>query len=145
MTLKFRNLVVSPHDPVEEWGFEGLLTAVERGDINDWRRIAQALLKDPRGKVAAELEDVADAAENPAIPSLLQRILRQARKDSEAEERRAVARELQSCLDASGLDRSQFASRLGTSQSRLSTYLNGKVVPSATLMVRARSIAGRAA
>lgn len=145
MTLKFRNLVVSPHDPVEEWGFEGLLTAVERGDINDWRRIAQALLKDPRGKVAAELEDVADAAENPAIPSLLQRILRQARKDSEAEERRAVARELQSCLDASGLDRSQFSSRLGTSQSRLSTYLNGKVVPSATLMVRARSIAGRAA
>lgn len=145
MTLKFRNLNVSPQDPVEHWGFEGLLAAVERGDINDWRRIAQALLKDPRGKVAAELEDVAEAAENPAIPSLLQRILRQARKDSEAEERRTVARELQQALEASGLDRAQFAARLGTSQSRLSTYLNGKVVPSATVLVRARSIAGHAA
>lgn len=145
MTLKFRNLNVSPQDPVEHWGFEGLLAAVERGDINDWRRIAQALLEDPRGKVAAELEDVAEAAENPAIPSLLQRILRQARKDSEAEERRTVARELQQALEASGLDRAQFAARLGTSQSRLSTYLNGKVVPSATVLVRARSIAGHAA
>lgn len=143
MTLKFRNLTVSPRDPVDQWGFEGLLAAVERGDINDWHRIADALREDPRGKVADELEEVAEAAENPAIPSLLQRILQRSLKDAEAAERQEVAGELQRHLRDSGLDRARFASRLGTSQSRLSTYLTGKVTPSAAVLVRARRIAQR--
>lgn len=141
MTLKFRNLTVSPQDPVEQWGFEGLLTAVERGDINDWRRIADALWRNPRGKVAAELAEVVDAAENPAIPSLLQRILQRSLQESEMAERREVSQELQRHLTDSGLSRAEFAAELGTSQSRLSTYLSGKVVPSAALLVRARRIA----
>ncbi|MFF2678066.1 hypothetical protein ACFVRT_15955 [Arthrobacter koreensis] len=78
MALKFRNLTVSPQDPVEQWGVEGLLAAVERGDINDLRRIARALRTDPHGKVAQQLSEVAAAAENPAVPTLLQRIHRQA-------------------------------------------------------------------
>lgn len=143
MTLKFRNLTVSPQDPVDQWGFEGLLTAVERGDINDWHRIATILRKDPRGKVADELREVTEAAENPAIPLLLQRILQRSLKDSEAAERQEVAEELQRHLRESGLSRAEFASRLGTSQSRLSTYLAGKVTPSAALLIRARKIAQR--
>jgi hypothetical protein len=34
----------------------------------------------------------------------------------------------------------EFARRLGTSASRMSSYVNGSVVPSATLMVRARNV-----
>jgi transcriptional regulator with XRE-family HTH domain len=49
--------------------------------------------------------------------------------------RNAVAR--------SGLSKAQFAARIGTSPSRLSTYLNGKVTPSAALMVRVRRLDGR--
>jgi transcriptional regulator with XRE-family HTH domain len=41
----------------------------------------------------------------------------------------------------SGLSKRDFAERIGTSRSRLSTYLSGKVVPSATLMVRMRRVA----
>lgn len=37
---------------------------------------------------------------------------------------------------ASGLSRGEFAVEMGTSQSRLSTYLAGKVVPAAALLVR---------
>lgn len=44
-------------------------------------------------------------------------------------------------LARSGLRRTEFASRLGTSRSRLSTYLSGTVVPSAALMVRAQRVA----
>lgn len=140
MTLKFRNLTVSPSDPVDQWGFEGLLTAVERGDINDWHRIAEALRRDPRGKVATELPEVVDAAENLAIPSLLQRILRRSLEESEAQDRQEVVDELRRHLCESGLSRAEFAARLGTSQSRLSTYLTGKVVPSAAVLVRARRV-----
>ena len=38
--LKFRNIVASVDDPVETWPFEGILTAVERGTLPDWRRLA---------------------------------------------------------------------------------------------------------
>lgn len=141
MSLKFRNLDVDPADPVETWGFEGLLTAVERGDFLDWRRIAQALRRDPRGKVASEVREVLDSVENPAMVNLFGDILRDAAAAKESEERREVAQELQRALEASGLTRAEFASRLGTSQSRLSTYLSGKVVPAATVLIRARRLA----
>lgn len=143
MALKFRNLNVSPADPVESWGFEGLLSAVERGDIRDWRRIAQALRWEPRGKVAGELREVLDSVENPAMVKLFGEVLRNAAAAQESEERQAVVRELADALERSGLSRADFAARLGTSQSRLSTYLTGKVVPSATLMVRAKRVAAR--
>jgi len=46
-------------------------------------------------------------------------------------------------IDESALSRAEFASRIGTSTSRLSTYATGKVIPSAALLVRMRSVAGR--
>ncbi|MDR0958793.1 MAG: helix-turn-helix transcriptional regulator [Propionibacteriaceae bacterium] len=45
------------------------------------------------------------------------------------------------CRERSGLGVRQFARVLGTSASRLSTYVNGKVSPSAALLVRAEAIA----
>jgi len=39
--LRFRNLDVSPEEPVEDWPFEGVVTAIERGALpigSDWRR-----------------------------------------------------------------------------------------------------------
>lgn len=143
MALKFRNLTISPEDPVEDWGFEGLLAAVERGDRTHWHRIAKALEAYPRGKVAQELLEVLDVVENPAMAALFGRIQQQILQEFESEERAEVAKRLQEHVRASGRSRAEFASLLGTSQSRLSTYLNGKVVPSAVLMLRAESISRR--
>lgn len=42
---------------------------------------------------------------------------------------------------ASGLSRAEFASRIGISASRLSTYVTGKVTPSAALLLRIRCTA----
>lgn len=139
--LKFRNLDVDPSDPVEDWGFEGMLAAVERGDVRDWRRISQALRHDPRGKVAEELREVLDAVENPAMANLFTDLLDRAVATSDSAERSAVAAELKNSLARSGLSRAEFARRLGTSQSRLSTYLTGKVTPSAVILLRARRLA----
>jgi transcriptional regulator with XRE-family HTH domain len=41
----------------------------------------------------------------------------------------------------SGLTRTEFASQIGTSPSRLSTYATGKVTPSAILMLRMARVA----
>lgn len=45
--LKFRNITASVDDPVETWPFEGILAAVERGTLPDWRRLAAAIRTDP--------------------------------------------------------------------------------------------------
>ena len=53
-----------------------------------------------------------------------------------------MASEVRRLIAASSLSRREFAARIGTSASRLSTYANGKVTPSAALMVRMRRAAG---
>lgn len=49
-----------------------------------------------------------------------------------------MAAEIARLIAESGLTLGDLASRLGTSASRLSTYRSGRVVPSATFMVRLR-------
>ncbi|MDR2975148.1 MAG: hypothetical protein LBV00_10645 [Propionibacteriaceae bacterium] len=56
MTLTFRNLTVTPADPVSQWGVEGLLTAIERGGAQDWGRIMHALDADTTGALRVEVE-----------------------------------------------------------------------------------------
>lgn len=52
-----------------------------------------------------------------------------------------VRRRLEAALTSSGLTQKGFARLLGTSQPRLSSYLSGKVVPSAAFLVRAEHVA----
>ena len=51
-----------------------------------------------------------------------------------------VAAEVGGLLLQSGLTQAALADRIGTSPSRFSTYVAGKVIPSAGLMVRLRNI-----
>jgi hypothetical protein len=46
---------LSVDDPVETWPFEGILTAVERGTLPDWQRLAAAIRADPWGPVAQQV------------------------------------------------------------------------------------------
>lgn len=141
MALTFRNLTVSPEDPVEAWGFEGLMAAVDRGDLGDWRRIARAVRNDPWGEVALTLDEVFALAEDSGAVETLRSARDLARRQRETEERQEVARTLARHLAATDLSQAEFARRLGTSPSRFSTYLSGKVVPSATMLVRAEHLA----
>jgi DNA-binding transcriptional regulator YiaG len=141
VALAFRNIDVDPSAPVEEWGFEGLLAAVDRGQPADWSRIAAAVHRDPWGTVARLLEDeVLDAAEDSGVAGALRANIALQRSRAEQGEREEVRRELAALVEASGLSQGAFAQRLGTSRTRLNTYLSGRVVPSATVLVRARSV-----
>lgn len=144
-TLQFRNINATPDDPVERWGVEGILTAIDRGSLPHWRRVAAAVRADPWGPVAADLEQALGLAEDVGVAATLRRALARALEDAEAAARDEVRRRIRVLVQDSGLTAAQFAQRLGTSASRMSTYLSGKVMPSATLLVRSETVSNFAA
>ena len=143
--LRFRNIDASPDDPVETWPFEGILAAVERGTLPDWRRLASAIRADPWGPVARQVLDAVHLSGPYGTTELLEGVIARARTRAAESERADVAAKVQGLVASSGLSKQDFAERTGTSRSRLSTYMSGKVVPSATLMVRMRRVALHAA
>ena len=78
--LRFRNIDVSPSDPVETWSVEGLLTAIERGGIMDWRRVVAEVRADPAGEVALDLAEALELAEPSGAKQLLTHALAAAKQ-----------------------------------------------------------------
>lgn len=142
-TLRFRNLDISPDDPLESWPLEAVHAALARGSLREWRRIAAAIREEPWGRTARQVEEVLGVERPYGVAAAMQRIIARTREGVEAQARREVAAGLAELVRRSGLSRAEFASRLGTSASRLSTYLTGTVTPSASLVVRARAVAAR--
>jgi DNA-binding transcriptional regulator YiaG len=139
--LIFRNVDTSPHDPVEGWPLEAIQAALERGGLKHWRRLAAAIKAAPWGPVARDVEEVLTYSRPYGVAKTMELVIEQARRGAETAERMAVVTEIQQLIEESGLSRAAFASHIGTSTSRLSTYATGKVVPSAALLVRMRSVA----
>ncbi|QSB16408.1 helix-turn-helix domain-containing protein [Natronosporangium hydrolyticum] len=138
MTLSFRNLTIDPTTPVADWPTEAVQTALERGDLADWHRLAAEVDRRPWGRTARQIEEVLGYSRPFGVAEAMETLIAEARERVERGERQEVAEEIRQVVDESGLTRTEFAARIGTSTSRLSTYLTGKVVPSAALMVRIR-------
>lgn len=141
--LAFRNVDVSPGDPVSTWPQEAVQTALERGGLTDWQGLAAAIEGDPWGPVARRMEEVLRYSRPYGVAAAFERAIARSRAVVEAGERATVAKEVVSLIRDSGLSRAQFASRIGTSASRLSTYASGRVTPSAALLLRMRALAQR--
>lgn len=142
--VSFRNIQATPDDPVAAWGFEGLLTAIERGGMKLWERIAAEVDHNPYGSVARLLEnEVIGAVRHAGERELFRQIIAAARRRWEEDARAEVAHRLRLLLARSGLSQRVFAARLGTSASRLNTYLTGKVTPGADVLVKAERLESR--
>lgn len=141
MSLAFRNIDVSPDDPVASWPTEGVLTALDRGGLSHWRRLADAVRADPWGPVARRVEEALSVTRPYGVAELMDDVLTSARAHAEERERAEVAAEIAALVDESGLTRAEFARSVGTSASRLSTYVGGSVTPSAAMLVRMRRVA----
>jgi hypothetical protein len=125
MSLAFRNIDVSPDDPVELWPTEAVLTAMERGGLGHWRLTA-AINEDPWGSVDRRVEEALEVSRPYGVDLLMADVLAAARRYAERAERAAVAAEVTQLLADSGMARAEFASAIGTSVSRLSTYLSAR-------------------
>lgn len=143
MALAFRNLAITPDAPVSQWPAEAVQTALERGDLADWHRLVVEIGAHPWGRTARQVDEVLSHSRPYGIADAMELALSRARDRVEASERAAVAAEVGQAVRRSGLSRAEFAAQIGTSASRLSTYASGKVVPSATLMVRIRRLTER--
>jgi hypothetical protein len=143
VTLQFRNVEVDQAAPLGSWPYEGLVTLIERGGITDLARLTGTIRNDPWGIVARQVEQYLSYSKPPGIAALLERTLSDARAAAEESERAAVAARVAELIERSGLTLTEFASRIGTSRSRLSTYRSGSVVPSATLLLRMERVTGQ--
>lgn len=91
--------------------------------------------------VARLLEsEVIEAISQEGERALFRHVLVRARDRAEQQARAEVANRLRSLVARSGLSQRDFAAALGTSASRLNTYLTGKVTPGADLLVRAEGV-----
>ena len=71
-----------------------------------------------------------------AVLSNMEEVVGNARSQADLRDREEAARRVRAAADRSGSTVTDFAARMGTSRSRMSTYLSGKVTPSAALLVR---------
>lgn len=140
MALVFRNVTASPSDPVSSWPTEAVHTALERGDLDDWRHLATQLRHDPWGPTAQQVEEILAGARPYGVADAMEAVLERARARVLAAERATVAAEIRDLLAGTGRSRRELARRLGTSPTRLSTYANGTVTPAATFMLRLRRL-----
>lgn len=140
-SLTFRNVDVSPDDPVSAWPLEAIQTVLERGGLEHWRRLAEAIRMDPWGPVSRRIEEVLVYSRPYGVALAFERTIARIREMEQASERNAVATEIDGLVQWSGLSRAEFASRVGTSASRLSTYVTGTVTPSAAMLERMRRAA----
>ncbi|MGH3732950.1 MAG: helix-turn-helix domain-containing protein [Acidimicrobiales bacterium] len=122
------------------WPFEGVLTALERGTLPDWRRLAHAIVEQPWGTVAGTVEEALSLELPYGVGNLMRTVIDTARRDRARAERVEVAREIDAIIKRSKLSRAEFTRRIGTSPSRLSTYVAGSVTPSASMVVRMRGV-----
>lgn len=73
--LKSPNINATPADPVEMWGFEGILAAIDRGSLQHWHRIIVAVRRDPERPVARDPADVVEIAEDVGVVARVRRLL----------------------------------------------------------------------
>lgn len=130
----FRNISSSESDPVEQWGFEGILTAIDRGGLSQWRRIITAVQADPHGKVATEVDEAAQVAEDSGAAFIVARALRRARLT----EKERFGEKFKALLDEAEMSQREAAEFLATSRPRVNSYCSGAVTPSAVVVDKLR-------
>lgn len=144
MTVEFRNVDASPTDDVRTWPYEALVIAIDEGLVADWQPIFAEVRRSPWGRVARRVERYLSYREPDGAGTLFALAIEHARLDAARAERAEVATRVRDAVARSGLTNQEFARLVGTSASRLSTYLNGKVTPSAALLLRMERAAGSA-
>ncbi len=134
--LRFRNVDADPADDVGTWPYEALVTAIDRGLVPDWSPVFAEIRRSPWGPVARRVERYLRYRDPDGVSTLFALAVDRARKEIEYADRAEVAARIRTAVERAGVTKAEFAASVGTSASRLSTYLSGKVTPSAALLMR---------
>jgi len=121
-----------------------LLAIFTHGDLPTWRHLIANNLRDPWSGDGGRRTRLLDSDLHRREQRVLEDALDLCRRFVEEDERRTVADHIRRTIARTGLTQREFASLLGTSPSRLSTYATGAVTPSATMLLRINRVAKRA-
>jgi hypothetical protein len=114
---------------------------IETQGVTAWRRLLANVAANPWGPAAKHLAELALSAELAVPAQVIEDCVRIYRKRAEDAERLEVANEIRRIVATSGYSQRQFAKHVGTSAPRLSTYVNGVVTPSASMLLRMNKFA----
>lgn len=141
-TLRFRNVDADPADDVTTWPYEALVAVIDRGLVPDWRPVFADIQRSPWGPVARRVERYLGYRDPDGVSTLFALAVQHARDAAKCADRAEVVARVSAAVERAGVSQAQFAATIGTSASRLSTYLSGKVTPSAALLIRIERTAG---
>jgi DNA-binding transcriptional regulator YiaG len=141
MTMQFRNLDFDRAAPVDRWPAEAIETVIDRGSLSDWRRLAQAIRRNPWGPAARTAETVVAWGEHYGVDALMSSVIRRAREEIASQGRAEYAAQIRSWRAQTGMTLRQFALAAGTSASRLSDYEHAKVAPTTDVLGRLSYVA----
>jgi len=123
---------------------DGLRAVFEEHSLPSWRAVVAARVGDPWDGTAERHLELLDPATQPFEVASIRAVIDLSRREAEEDERRAVATHIRTTIDQTGLTQREFAGLVGTSPSRLSTYVTGGVTPSAAMLLRINRAARRA-
>ncbi len=139
--LRFRNVDAETTDAIETWPYEALLTVLNRGLVPDWQPLFEEIRRAPWGRVARRIERCLGYRDLDGVSKLFALAIERARKTVESADQSAVADRVRAAVKATGMTQAEFAAAVGTSASRLSTYINAQVTPSAAMLIRIERLA----
>ncbi|KRB78434.1 hypothetical protein ASE01_03980 [Nocardioides sp. Root190] len=115
---------------------DALVDLLDTGTLPEWRIHLGMIAASPWGSYADLLVTLAKESGRPVLLASTESSVEQCREWCRDQERDQVAREIRHLVALSGTSQREFSSRIGTSPSRLSTYVRGTVTPSAAMLLR---------
>ena len=134
--LEFRNVDANPADDVRTWPYEALAATIDRGLVPDWQPVFAEIRRAPWGPVARRVERCVASREPDGASTLFTLAIQHARSEAEQADRAEVAARIRAAFERTRTTQAEFAALVGTSASRLNTYINAKVTPSAAMLIR---------
>lgn len=117
---------------------EELADIAAHGTVTEWRHHLSMVAAGPWSPYSYRLVELAKESGNVTATRHLIDLIDLCRERHKARERALIAQEVNRLLALSGLTQREFAQWIGTSPSRMSTYVSGSVTPSAALLLRMR-------
>lgn len=116
MTVVHRHLVIAPGTSVEDMPLDALDDLLDRGDLEDWRALARALRRDPRGQLAERVLQLCSAHEMYGTSRLWPTFLKRLREQRGGEPTVSLSQ----LRSRAGMTQAQVAAALGIRQSDVS-------------------------
>ena len=140
--MNHRHLQVRPGTPIHEQPSAAIVDMLERGDLDEWRPIADAIRGDPMGPFADRVLRLVDAYRMYRTSPLWRSWIDRCRTRTEGGPPPAVT-SLSTLRRRLGLTQVELASRLGMTQSDLSKLERRRDVRLSSLRSYAAALGGR--